>query len=55
MCDYSLGGLANRLAVDGEELIIHRFTTNSIGLASAADLQSKIREEGQRDYWDREV
>ena len=55
MCDFSLGGLPNRLAVDGEELIIHRFTTNSIGLASAADLQSKIREEGQRDQslWNR--
>jgi len=49
MCDYSLGGLPNRLAVDGEELIVHRFSTHSIGLASPADLQSKIREERQRD------
>jgi hypothetical protein len=39
MCDYSLGGLPNRLAVDGEELIVHRFPTHSIGLASAADWQ----------------
>jgi len=49
MCDYSLGGLANRLAVDGEELIVHRFTTNSIGLASPADLQRETREERQQD------
>jgi hypothetical protein len=49
MCDYSLGGLPNRLAVDGEELIVHRFSTHSIGLASPADLQNKMREAQQRD------
>jgi hypothetical protein len=38
MCDYSLGGLPNRLAVDGEELRVHRFRTGSMGLASTADL-----------------
>lgn len=48
MCDYSLGGLPNRLAMDGEELIVHRFTTNSIGLASSADLQNKMREAQHR-------
>jgi hypothetical protein len=56
MCDYSLGGLPNRLAVDGEELIVHRFPTYSIGLASAADLQiMKIREARERDQnlWQR--
>jgi hypothetical protein len=49
MCDYSLGGLPNRLAVDGEELIVHRFSTHSIGLASQADLQGRIREARQRE------
>jgi hypothetical protein len=49
MCDYSLGGLPNRLAVDGEELTVHRFSTHSIGLASPLDLQMKIREGRQRD------
>src|SRR6266568_2622544 len=34
MCDYSLAGIPNRLAVDGEELVAHRFPTGSIGLAS---------------------
>jgi hypothetical protein len=38
MCDYSLGGLPNRLAIDGEELTVHRFNTGSIGLASCCDL-----------------
>ncbi len=40
MCDYSLGELENRLAVEGEELILHRFPTHSLGLASPADLAS---------------
>ena len=56
MCDYSLGGLPNRLAVDGEELTVHRFSTHSIGLASSADLQiMKIREARQQDQslWQR--
>jgi hypothetical protein len=39
MCDYSLGGLPNRLATEGEELIVHRFRTGSKGLASPTDLR----------------
>ena len=57
MCDYSLGGLPNRLAVEGEELIVHRFPTQSIGLASPADLEPKpgdaahlARESGQTTW-----
>jgi len=38
MCDYSLMNVPNRLARDGEELVAHRFTTGSIGLASPLDL-----------------
>ena len=34
MCDYSLAGIPNRLAVESEELVVHRFSTGSIGLAS---------------------
>jgi hypothetical protein len=41
MCDYSLGGIDSRLAMEGEELIVHRFPTHSIGLASPSDLQSQ--------------
>ena len=34
MCDYSLAGIPNRLAVEGEQLVVHRFSTDSLGLAS---------------------
>jgi hypothetical protein len=39
MCDYSLCGIPNRLAVEGEELVVYRFSTGSIGMASRADLR----------------
>ena len=42
MCDYSLHGLSNRLAVEGEELVSHRFTTGAIGLTSAKELGQAI-------------
>src|SRR6266704_1824456 len=34
MCDYSLHGIANRLAEEGEVLVVHRFYTGSKGLTS---------------------
>ena len=37
MCDYSLMEYQNRLAVQGEFLIVHRFPTGSLGLASVHD------------------
>jgi len=40
MCDYSLHVYPNRLAVDGEELVVHRFGGASLGLASPADLRA---------------
>src|SRR6516164_7099987 len=36
MCDYSLAGLPNRLAVEGEQLLVYRFTTGAMGLASSS-------------------
>ncbi|MGD1090920.1 MAG: hypothetical protein ABSB35_02895 [Bryobacteraceae bacterium] len=55
MCDYSLGGLKNRLAVDSEELITYRFSTRSMGLASPAELETaKAAEECARGgFWHR--
>ncbi len=53
MCDYSLGGLPNRLAVDGDELMVHRFPTYSMGLAPAADLRSEIASSGDQTLWQR--
>jgi len=40
MCDYSLHVYPNRLAEDGEELVVHRFGGTSLGLASPADLRA---------------
>ena len=40
MCDYSLHVYPNRLAVDGEELVVHRFGGASLGLVSPGDLQT---------------
>ena len=34
MCDYSLHGMPNRLAEEGEVLVVHRFLTGSKGLTS---------------------
>jgi len=34
MCDYSLAGMPNRLAVAGEQLVVHRFSTGPQGLAA---------------------
>lgn len=42
MCDYSLGELASRLACEGEVLVVHRFKTGSMGMASPANL-AKIK------------
>ena len=35
MCDYSLAHFPNRLAVEGEPLVVHRFATRTLGLAPA--------------------
>jgi hypothetical protein len=40
MCDFSLHGVKNRLAREGESLVVHKFHTGSKGLASQADLEA---------------
>jgi hypothetical protein len=35
MCDYSLAHFPNRLAVEGEQLIVCRFGSRTLGLAPA--------------------
>jgi hypothetical protein len=40
MCDYSLHGIKNRLANEGEHLFVHKFHTGSKGLASVNDLRN---------------
>ena len=39
MCDYSLFEHPNRLAVEGEELVTHRFPSRTLGLASPLELR----------------
>jgi hypothetical protein len=53
MCDYSLCGIPNRLAVEGEQLVVHKFTTGSMGLASPADLPviSAKKTETKKTLW----
>ena len=42
MCDYSLAGLPSRLALEGERLVVHRFPTGSLGLASPCPSRSRL-------------
>jgi len=53
MCDYSLMSIPSRLALEGEELMVHRFSTGAMGLASSADLQTKAAPPGiePRTFW----
>jgi hypothetical protein len=54
MCDYSLLGMPTRLATQGEELVVHRFLTHSIGLASPADLEVTAKEprgQSRKSIW----
>jgi hypothetical protein len=54
MCDYSLQGLPNRLAMVGEQLVTHRFPTHSIGMASPHEIAAASRsrpQDGERWWW----
>jgi hypothetical protein len=53
MCDYSLMSLPNRLAREGEDLLVHRFPSGSIGLASPADFAARAPQRtGFRGVWE---
>ena len=51
MCDYSLHGINNRLAVDGEQLVVHRFRTGSIGMAAEADIRPEKNAPKRPWHW----
>ena len=55
MCDYSLHTNPNRLATEGEDLVVHRFPTGSLGLASAEERLAKAGSEKEnkkrRSFW----
>jgi len=46
MCDYSLHGIKNRLAEEGEALVVHRFYTGSKGLTSPEYLKRAEQSKG---------
>jgi len=48
MCDYSLHQYRNRLALGGETLLVYRFPSSTLGLASPADLQAMTYEKANR-------
>jgi hypothetical protein len=51
MCDYSLGEIRSRLAVQGEELVVHRFPTHTLGLASPIDLGAGSQPCAEQTLW----
>ena len=53
MCDYSLYAIPNRLARDGEEVVLHRFGTGSIGFASPEEVKRLEQEQntGWKGLW----
>ncbi len=55
MCDYSLHGLPNRLAAEGEQLLVHRFPTGTMGLASPSDLwtPAELPDQARTGWWSR--
>ena len=52
MCDYSLMMIHNRLAMEGEELVAHRFNNGSIGMISRLDF-SDWRARRSVSFWRR--
>jgi len=48
MCDYSLMSFPNRLAAEGEELVVHRFRGGAQGLVSRSDLRRAAVTSSQR-------
>jgi hypothetical protein len=51
MCDYSLMEFPNRLAVDGEVLVVHRFRSGSLGLAAPVDCNTVGDITRKRTFW----
>lgn len=52
MCDYSLMMIPNRLAIEGEELVAHRFQSGSLGLVSCFDYDRWLNQRS-KSIWQR--
>jgi hypothetical protein len=51
MCDYSLAEYRNRLAVEGETLVVYRFGTQTVGLVSPQDLETVKNAKRTQSLW----
>ena len=51
MCDYSLMSLPNRLAEEGDHLVVHRFPTGTIGLVAAKIEPPETPPQPQNWWW----
>jgi hypothetical protein len=47
MCDYSLYAFNSRLAQDGEELMLYRFPTGSLGFAGSCDISAHLKQRNE--------
>src|SRR5579871_2371351 len=52
MCDYSLMNFPNRLAREGEDLVVRRFQTGSKGFVSLAELHPACEARARRSFWE---
>ena len=52
MCDYSLMGIPNRLANQGEELVLYCFPSATKGFASPRDVVCTNSPAGQLGFWE---
>jgi hypothetical protein len=52
MCDYSLRMVRSRLAVEGEELVAHKFQSGSVGLVSCSDFHTWL-DQRPKGFWQR--
>ena len=52
MCDYSLMMVRSRLAVEGEELVAHKFQSGSVGLVSCPDFNTWLNRRPM-GFWQR--
>jgi hypothetical protein len=52
MCDYSLMMVRSRLAVEGEELVAHKFKSGSVGLVSCSDFDTWLNQRPM-GFWQR--
>ena len=53
MCDYSLMMVPNRLALEGEELVAHKFQSGTTGFVSCSDFTIWRAERRSRNLWHR--